>query len=376
MIHSLRCLTACVSIFFCSFLSSTQADDLKIGISIPLSASLGEYGIAVKNGLEMARKDYSELFKKIRFIYEDNRYSPKISVTTFNKLVNLDRVNIVFVWGNEPGMAIAPLAEKRKIPTIIAGQFPALAVNRKYVIRFLNRGDEYSRVILEHIRKQGAKKIGIVKSELTFFNMLVDGLRKHKTNEESIKIIDTFLPSEYDFRTVITSLKHENYDIIGVYLVPPQVIEFYQQAAELKLDIKTFGATPFESKTVIERSSKLMEGAVYSHNIVSQKFRERYIKAFGDDIQIAYAANAYEFARLTASLFANREKIPSSTQILAAYTGVEEQDGVTGPYRFKSSSDGDRYFEFDIRVKKIAGGKVVVLPSNKELTKRGRSQLG
>jgi len=371
MIKPLRLLIVFIPVSLLVFLNFAQAKELKVGISIPLTGSLGEYGMAVKNGLEMARKENPELFKGIRFIYEDNRYSPKTSVTTFNKLINLDRVNLVFIWGNEPGMAIAPIAEQKKIPTIIAGQYPALARNKKYIIRFLNRGDEYSRVILEHLRKQGVKKIGIVKSELTFFNMLVDGLRKHKANDESIQVIDTFLPCDYDFRSVLTSLKRESYDIIGVYLVPPQVIEFYQQAAELKLDIKTFGATPFESKTVIERSSRLMEGAVYSHNVVTQKFRERYIDSFGDDIQIAYAANAYEFARLTASLFSGLKQLPTSDQILNAYTGVAAQDGVTGPYRFTSSSDGDRYFEFEIRVKKIAGGKVVVLPSDKESTKEG-----
>ena len=100
-----------------------------------------------------------------------------------------------------------------------------------------------------------------------------------------------------------------------------------------------------------------MDGAVYAHNIVTDEFRRRYTARFGNDYQIAYAANAYEFARLTADLFGEGGQKPSADAILEAYRSAKPRQGAAGETAPVRDAEGV-YFKFPIAVKRIRGEQV------------------
>ena len=80
----------------------TMADppDFKVGINLPLSGDVAEYGIAAKNGIEMAREEHPRDFEKITFVYEDNKYDGKTAVAAFHKQKDSDKVALSLVWGD------------------------------------------------------------------------------------------------------------------------------------------------------------------------------------------------------------------------------------------------------------------------------------
>jgi branched-chain amino acid transport system substrate-binding protein len=338
--------------------ASAENKKFKIGISIPLTGALAEYGVAIKNGMAMALGDEPENFKNIEFVYEDNEYQPKTAVTVFNKSLDLDKVDLTFIWGNEPVLAVVPIAERRKHPTIVVSQDPSTAIGYKYTIRFLNPFDDYAKALIGELRKEKIQNIGIVSVELSFFNNMIKALELNLISGEKITVVESTLPSNYDFKTVIAKLGQQNFDSVGVFLLPAQVISFYRQLSESKIKLKTFGTTPFESKDVIEQSLGLMDGAVYSQINVSDQFQQKYLKEYGNDIQIGYAANAYDFATLVSKLFGELKTPLKENEILNAFTATKEYQGVTGPYRFVVTPQGDRYFQFDMAVKKIKSGKI------------------
>lgn len=223
------------------------------------------------------------------------------------------------------------------------------------MIRFVNDGSEFSETLLDYLRTQKIQRLGIVKSELSFFNMLVDGLTTKAEAGELIEVFDTFLPAETDFRSSILKLKSKKFDVLGVYVTPPQVGLFFNQANELNFHPRTFGATPFESKSVIASAWPLMQEAVYTHNAVTEPFRERYSSRYGSDVQLSYAANAYDFAMLTSGLFTSREERYSADEIINAYAASKPAVGASGPYRFVTSPESGNHFEFDIVVRRIRG---------------------
>jgi len=47
---------------------------LVVGVSLALSGPVAEYGEALRNGIELAREEHSDLLSDIRFLYEDDRY--------------------------------------------------------------------------------------------------------------------------------------------------------------------------------------------------------------------------------------------------------------------------------------------------------------
>ena len=79
-----------------------------------------------------------------------------------------------------------------------------------------------------------------------------------------------------------------------------------------------------------------------------EQFRGEYTRRYGDDIQIAYAANAYEFGMMISDRFSDLKKRPSPDEIMEILGQTPPRDGVAGPYRFRSTLENDSYFEFNI----------------------------
>ena len=345
-------------LFICLIVSRVDADarPFIVGVSLPLSGAFAEYGEAVRNGITLAHEDDPELFKRINFIYEDNSYDPKKTVISAQKMADYDRVDVLFIWGNEPGLAVAPVAERRQLPAIVVAQYPGVSVGRRFVIRFLNSGEQYSQTLLDYFRTKGITKISVIKSELSFFNMLLEGLQRLAVAEQ-VEVVETLLPADMDFRSSILKIKRHPHQILGVYVSPTQAREFFRQAAQLNFKPSVFGATTFESKAALSDVLEHMEGAVFTHNAVTERFEQRYVARYATDVQLAYAANAYDFAMLTGRRLSRIFSPTTPAQIIDAYCQPGQHEGAAGPYHFADSVEQGGRFEFDIVVKRISQGK-------------------
>jgi branched-chain amino acid transport system substrate-binding protein len=333
-----------------------DAKSFKIGVSIPLSGAFADFGMAVQNGIEIAKSDKPELFSHISFVFEDSAYDQKQAITNFHKLVDIDKVDVTYMWGVEPSRVTAPIAENLKAAMVAPTQFQEVSAGRNYVIRFINTGQEYSETLLEYLRTQNIKNIAVFQAQFSFFDMLVDGL-KRSAKKENIEVLDNIPPAELDFKTKISLFKNKHFDILGVYLSPPQVQQFFKQAHDLDFHPKVFGATTFESRSIMGDSWPLMEGAVFTNNAATESFRSAYTLKFGNDVQLAYAANAYDFAALSAQLFGKFDTSSlSSEEIIKRYSQVPPMQGVSGPYYFKDNKAEGKHFEFDIVVRQIQNG--------------------
>ena len=104
-----------------------------------------------------------------------------------------------------------------------------------------------------------------------------------------------------------------------------------------------------------------MDGAVYAHNIVEDGFRKRYIARYGNDFQIAYAANAYEFAMLVSDLFGKFNPGILPDEIISAFNTVSQRQSAAGSYTVESTPEFGTYFKFPIAVKEILGLEIKVI---------------
>jgi len=333
----------------------------KVGVNAPLSGDLAEFGVAVKNGIEMACSDQKKACQNLDFLYEDNKYEAKTAITAFNKLLDIDNVDLEFVWGDQLATAIVPVAERRKVPTLAVLTDPRSTKATKYTIRFLNTFDQYGQALITYLKARNVKKIGMVYVDDPYFNNLVLGLRMHLNKGQTLDIISNHQLSDGDFKTSILKLKKGSFDVIGVYLLPGQVSTFFRQAQTLGLKTLFFGADVFESRSEIENAGGAMNGAIYSHNIVKYNFKNLYVKRYGNDFQIAYAANAYEFAKLIIHLFGGLSEKLSAETILEKIAQTESTDGAAGKYTVEKSSESGSYSRFPIAVKQIEGTNIKVI---------------
>jgi len=320
---------------------SNQTEDqgtIKIGVIAPLTGPLAEYGIALVNGIELLNSENSN--PNVEYIFEDNKWDSKEAISAFNKLVQIDGVDVVINWGTPTSEAIAPLVGEI-VPFIAITTEPEITALSPYIIRGgFNRPDEYIAKVWEHLRSNDVKKIGVIKTEIVYLNSLLNELEKAKNADESVVLIDNFNFGDSDFKSAIAKLSENEYDAIGVLLVSGQISTFYKQAEELGVDLPiTFGSDFFESQSEIDGAQGLMNGAVYANTGISEEFVDKYVATFKGSSQMASAGYGYDLAKILNSVVDYTDK----DTVLSSLKSVKDFSGVEGPISYAEPT-GDRYF--------------------------------
>lgn len=335
-------------IFCCEVFASPSAQSPKIGMILPLSGPLAEFGIAARNGIEMAKVDGPEHFRKIEFLYEDSQYDGKKSLSAFRKLVDIDKANLTFVWGSTPSHSIAPVAEQTRTPTFLVTTEADATKNRNYVFRFCTLSDPYAQILLKHFRKSGFKKLGIVKTDLEFFDTVVNSLRSSLNSDESLEIESLASAADTDFRSLISKLKGRRYDALGVFVVGGQISQFFLQKDALKYSVPTFGTNTLENRGEMLASKGTMVGTVYPTMYATEDFHQKYKARFGNDILYVFAAQAYDFAMLAADVVASIDVTQDTQKLLNEFAKTKQRKGVSGTFEYVYGPDSGKGFDFPV----------------------------
>lgn len=346
--------------FFCLWSSVVFSQErFKIGILHPLTGPLAEYGAANENAIKLALEQNPEIAKRIEFIFEDNAGDNVRTVNAFNKLVQFDHVKMLWVWGFGPVQAIAPLAEARHIPLMAVSAERTISIGKKYIIRFNFFAEQIGDALTAYLRKQGFTRYAIIKSEQAFLDSVSDGFLGSLRQGESAEILDNYMLQDQDFLPSILKARKQKYDAVGVLLWPGQISRFYRQLQTVGGELRTFGPHTFESYTEMKDANGAMEGAVFGVMNVEPAFHQMYLKRFGSDNRISFAASAYDFANITGKLFDSNSNKLAPEEILAAYRSLPPQQGATGDFKYVDTTYEGPSFVFPIRVKKIVGHKIV-----------------
>lgn len=338
--------------------SQNPAAKFKVGMILPLSGPLAEYGLAAQNGIELAKKQKPDLFTNIDFIYQDSQWDAKTAVSAFNMLRDVEQVSLVFNWGNPTSEAIAPIAEHSSLPLIAMTLDPKTAEGKHFVIRSINPANDFAVKLADQLRTKKYKNIGFVIAQNTYVQGLFNGIKNNLNPDQQVQIIEEYPLNATDFRDSIAKIRSKHLDALGVFLISGQISTFYRQLAGQKINIPTFGTDFFESGTEIKLAQGGMEDAVYTHLDVSANFEADYVKHYGTDYQLAYAGNAYDMAVLVGSLFNSLTRTLSPNEIMSELTGPKaSMTGVGGDFDYIHTAKGDSYYKFPIALKVIRQGK-------------------
>jgi branched-chain amino acid transport system substrate-binding protein len=96
-------------------------------------------------------------------VFEDNQAKPDQSVLSFNKLTDLEHLQVIFTAYSGPSLAMAPLATRKKVLMINAGaQADKLATASPYLINTLPTIGDEIRVMAKYLASEGKKKAVIL----------------------------------------------------------------------------------------------------------------------------------------------------------------------------------------------------------------------
>ncbi len=327
--------------------------ELKVGVIIPTSGFAAEYGRAIINGIELAQGEQTkETSQKLHYIFEDASYDPKLAIQAFHKLVNVDQVDLLYVWGVSFCKALAPLAESHKIPMIGQCVDYESARGKNFVIRFMNPSDEYARVMSKHLELSGFNKIALIVSENAYLEELSKSYELFLGN----KLIKTerVAINEKDFRSSLMRLRDSGTEALGLMLNSGQYALVAKQLAEINWAPQLFANNYLESSSEVAAASPGIYGTLIPSSSLSPEFIHKYLARFKTDGQLGFAVLAYEFARMLASI---ESKLASHStpedRILDLKQVAPVFNSAAGPYRYVQSPDYGGYFQFQLKIKQI-----------------------
>ncbi len=143
------------------------ADPIQFGAILPLTGPGAVVGTQEQRGIQFAIDAINAKGgvqgHKITVLFEDNQAKPDVAVLSFNKLVDLQQVQMIFTGYSGPTLAMAPLATRKKILMVNAGaQADKLGTASPYLVNTLpSTGDEV-KVISKYLIEQGKKNAAVL----------------------------------------------------------------------------------------------------------------------------------------------------------------------------------------------------------------------
>lgn len=369
----IRNITVVILTFFLiSFPTILSAEEsksrtIRVGFILPMTGPAADFGVAMKNAIQLALEDFRGAPIKIEPIIDDAQYEVKNAVNSLAALWNVSKVDIVVVWGLGQCRAVAPVAEKQKIPLIAICLAPEVAVSRPHVLRFQSSSDDYMRATTDWLKAAGVKRIGVLLSENGYTEEMFAALERQIHSDQRISIIDRVPAVGQDFYSQVMKIRSAKFDAFGLFLAVAQAGTFAKQVSLSEKQPIVFGTNVVRSESEIVNAGGKLEGALVSDIRIQQSFLDRYVTNFKSEAQLGFAALAYETIRLISNQTAvvlDNESLGQVVFNRIVSSGVHRST-VVGDYSIKSSPREGNYAQFDLGMMRVKGLGFEYVPDSK-----------
>jgi branched-chain amino acid transport system substrate-binding protein len=267
------------------------AEDVKVGVVLPLTGGLAPVGKQVQAGIKMYmdKNGATVAGKKIDLIIKDDAGVPDNSKRLAQELIVNDKVAIVGSGITPSAMAIGPLSTQAKTANVVmvSGTSGVINPNNPYMVRTSFTLGQQSGIIAEWAAKNGSKKVAIVQSDWApgaeATAVFTDAFTK--AGGQIVETIKVPLANP-DFAPFLQRARDANPDSLFVFVPASQAGTFAKQFAERGLDkagIKLIGPGDIVDDNDLPGMGDSMLGVVtagiYSahHNSPTNK---EYVAAF------------------------------------------------------------------------------------------------
>jgi branched-chain amino acid transport system substrate-binding protein len=192
---------------------SGESGAVKIGAALDLTGYLASFDRGVRAGVDLAVDKLRKDGREVEVSYEDMKGDPQGGVRATQRLADRDGAR-AFVNGFSSGAtsAIAPIAEQRKLPMIVASVIPEDAA---WEFSTLPAPQFETGVRLEWLAKQGAKRIAVLRDP-TPYNEAQEKALREQVKEMGMTIVGVAQhePDAVDLRAQVTSLLRDHPDAL------------------------------------------------------------------------------------------------------------------------------------------------------------------
>ena len=347
---------------------SKKADSnvIKIGVIAPLTGNYAQYGVAVKEGVELKVDAINNAGgingKKIELVTADSKGDVQEAVNAFKKMVSQDKVNVVIgEVVSATSQAISGLAQQAKVP-LISATATSLDVTKgkDFVFRTTFTDPYQGTATAKYAKSKGIKSIAILTNSSNDYSVGIANAFKAQAAKDGITITEEkYTNDDKDFKAILTKVKGQNPQAIFIPDYYNTIGLIISQAKDLGINAQYLGGDGWDG--IQTNFGKVAEGAIFASQFAPddkaenvQKFMKAY-KAKYNKEPIMFAALGYDTVEIVETALKSTKDL-SGTSIREAMNNVSGIDLVTGKLKF----DADRNPEKAVTFIQVKGGKLTL----------------
>lgn len=331
-----------------------------LGVIVPLTGPIGFFGQEFLKAFELAKQDHPEIDQLLDIEWEDSAYDTKLAVAAFNKLVSVQRTDVVLAFGGPMLNALAPIAEERKVPFFATESEKSDCRGRMYCSLFRNEEDEWGQAFWHVLRKNNKKSLGIVKNQNQFMNTFVNAIVRAKRDDESVNILIDVPPETTDLRTNVLTMRSKSVDALGIYLLPGSHHGFLSALRSVN---KTYpmilGVEQLLFKEINKGFERIVNNALVVAPASTEEYREKFFSRYGHSAGFYYTPAFYDFVVLLKDIISSNKAL-RGRELVKAMHFDGKRTGASGSYSVKVSKDGVYSYSFPIGVYRVLDTGVVI----------------
>lgn len=198
------------------------AEVIKIGGIQPLTDWGAAEGNYIRNGAEIAVEKINAEGgingNQLELIVEDGRNDPAESLNAAQKLINRDKVSVLFgCWLSSATLAIIPTVERAGIPLVVevSGADEITHPARKFVFRTSTLFSQEANAARKAVKAMGVKNVSFIAQDNDFGRGSVQAFEK-MLKEEGIGVGEIYYidAASNDFYPILTKIKNSDADMI------------------------------------------------------------------------------------------------------------------------------------------------------------------
>ena len=345
------------------------ANTAKIGLITATTGGAAAYGLAIKEGVELAVEEINAKSKtKIELIVTDEKGVKNEAINAMNKVVHKD--NVVAVCGpmlSGTMFAAGPIAQQAGVPTLGTS---TTAEGITDIGNFIFRNAVPESIAIPAAVEKAHKVLGFKKVAIMYSNnndMQVSVFNTYKDVFAKLGVevvaIETFADKDTDFSAQLTKIQQLNPDVLAVAALYQEGSLIMKKARDMGMNMPVIGNNGFNSPEYMKLAGKAADGSIVGSPWLPEKQDEKvenFRKAFKAKYNHEpdqFAAQAYDGMYLLHAAIEKAATVTDRKKVREALAGIKDFVGVTGKFAF----DEKRNPKMDINVLMVKDGKFVEL---------------
>ncbi len=339
-----------------SSMNSSKNDSgttVKIGAILPLTGDAAAYGEPSRNTFLLAVDEINKVGgingKPIELIIEDGKCNGKDSSSAAQKLVNVDKVQMIiggFCSGES--LAAVPVAESAKVMLLsAASSSPDLTGKSKYFARNYPSDSSQGKILAKvAYTDKGYKNVAFIQEQTDYAVGLYKSFNDSFTQFGGATNKEEFASTMTDFRSQLSKLKAGNPDALFIDAQTPASAErIVKQVKELGWKVQLFISDGvLGDPSFLKNNASSIEGALGAefgvdlNNAKFQSLANSYKAKYNTELPYqSYMQTVYDAVYMTAEGIKTVGN--DGTKLSKWFRNVKDWDGASG--KITIGSDGD-----------------------------------